>query len=297
ARVSLTAVVPDVDDAVRRAVDEGATLERLPADNPYGRDAVIRDPFGHRWILSGLPSPLTNRIRQGDIGYVSLWVPDVERAADFFSSVLGWAYTAGGAPQGRHVSGFSLGHGLRQGLWGGQERGTLFLCYAVDDVAAAVDRVRVAGGSAEEPRSGPDGLIANCVDDQGMPFAVYQPAGDGEQRPPMNGTGQGDLAYVTMEVVDSAAARAFYSAVLGWRFTPGRVEDGWTVLDAAPMTGMSGGHPQPAGVPMYRVDDIHAAVERVRAAGGTATDPEQQPYGLSSQCADDQGTHFYLGQI
>jgi predicted enzyme related to lactoylglutathione lyase len=47
---------------------------------------------------------------------------------------------------------------------------------------------------------------------------------------------------------------------------------------------------------MYRVDDIHAAVERVRAEGGSATDPERQPYGLSSTCVDDQGTRFYLGQ-
>jgi uncharacterized protein len=47
---------------------------------------------------------------------------------------------------------------------------------------------------------------------------------------------------------------------------------------------------------MYRVDDIHAAVAEVRARGGRATDPEQQPYGLSAECADNQGTHFYLGQ-
>jgi hypothetical protein len=37
-------------------------------------------------------------------------------------------------------------------------------------------------------------------------------------------------------------------------------------------------------------------VAEVRARGGRATDPEQQSYGLSAECADDQGTHFYLGQ-
>ena len=47
---------------------------------------------------------------------------------------------------------------------------------------------------------------------------------------------------------------------------------------------------------MYRVDDIAAAVERVRAAGGTATDPVAQPYGWTSECVDDQGTRFSLGE-
>jgi predicted enzyme related to lactoylglutathione lyase len=48
---------------------------------------------------------------------------------------------------------------------------------------------------------------------------------------------------------------------------------------------------------MWRVDDIDAAVERVRRAGGTATDPERQPYGTTSTCTDDQGTRFYLGDL
>jgi len=62
------------------------------------------------------------------------------------------------------------------------------------------------------------------------------------------------------------------------------------------MAGLAGGG---AGVvtPMWRVDDIGAAVGRVRAAGGTATEPERQPYGLSSQCTDDQGTRFWLGEL
>jgi predicted enzyme related to lactoylglutathione lyase len=97
--------------------------------------------------------------------------------------------------------------------------------------------------------------------------------------------------------VNAAAARAFYGSVLGWRFEPGRVADGWQVLDVAPMTGLSGGHDRATTVPMYRVDDIATAVQRVRDAGGTATDPEAQPYGTTSACADDQGTRFYLGQL
>jgi uncharacterized glyoxalase superfamily protein PhnB len=49
--VTLHLEIPDVDGTVQRAVERGATLEREPVDEPYGRTGVIRDPFGHRWML------------------------------------------------------------------------------------------------------------------------------------------------------------------------------------------------------------------------------------------------------
>ena len=55
--VSLVLDVVDVDASARRAVAAGATVERDPADMPYGfRAAGVIDPFGHRWIIQG---PLT----------------------------------------------------------------------------------------------------------------------------------------------------------------------------------------------------------------------------------------------
>ena len=293
ATVSLVLEVPDVDRALRRAMDAGAHMERAAADYPHGRNAVIRDPLGHRWLLSG-PVRAATRARPGDIAYVSLWVPDVARAESFFGPVLGWSFEPGSSVHGRRVRGGSIPHGL----WGDQSPSTLFLCFLVDDTDNAAERVRSAGGQAEAPTDEPYGRIANCVDDQGSSFAVFTPPGD----EPMhlgaaNGERHGDLAYVTLEVVDSARARAFYGAVLGWRFTPGRVNDGWGVDDVRPMSGLQGGLERATTVPMYRVDDIDAAVTRVRALGGRATDPERMPYGLSAACEDDQGTRFYLGQL
>lgn len=296
ASVTLHVRVDDVDGATARAVDAGATLERPPADYPYGRNAVVRDPFGHRWLISGEPAAVgsTTAPRRGDIAYVSLWVPDAGRAAAFFSEVLGWQYAPGSAPQGRQVEGTTPRHGL----WGGQERSTLFLCFAVDDIEAAVQRVQAAGGQAQEPRQEPYGLIADCQDDQGVRFALVQPPATAAiLRGPATGARPGDVAYMTMEVADAAKARTFYRSVLGWRFTPGHVEDGWNVADVAPMVGLVGGREPASVVPMYRVDDVVAAVERVRAMGGTATDPERQAYGLSSVCTDDQGTRFYLAEL
>jgi len=39
---------------------------------------------------------------------------------------------------------------------------------------------------------------------------------------------------------------------------------------------------------------VAAALDRVRAAGGRAGEPEQRPYGVLSDCVDDQGGSFWL---
>ncbi|MGH8932823.1 MAG: VOC family protein [Egibacteraceae bacterium] len=300
--------VANVDATVRRAVDAGAVLTRPVADYAYGRNGVVNDPFGHRWMIaSAVPGVVTPVSGTGArVGYASLWTPDADRAAAFYGAVLGWRYAPGSAPQGRQVMGVTP----RLGIWGGQERGTTFLCFVVADVPVAVQRVRAAGGQAEEPTLQPYGLIANCADDQGMAFAIVEgPQRELGRRASMLSTHRdptpagsaaarsGELAYLTIEVADSSRFRDFFGTVLGLRFTPGRMEDGWGIVQTYPMAGMHGGHERSTVVPMFAVDDVAAAVTRVRAAGGTATDPVQMPYGITSDCADDQGTRFYLGQL
>jgi predicted enzyme related to lactoylglutathione lyase len=44
-------VVDDVDAAVTRAVSSGAKLEAAAKDTPYGRIAMLADPFGHGFCL------------------------------------------------------------------------------------------------------------------------------------------------------------------------------------------------------------------------------------------------------
>jgi predicted enzyme related to lactoylglutathione lyase len=63
------------------------------------------------------------------------------------------------------------------------------------------------------------------------------------------------------------------------------------------MIGISGGHQMATAVPMWRVEDLIATAGRVRAAGGSAGRPSQEPYGLTADCTDDQGTRFHLGQF
>lgn len=45
--VHLDFVVPSIDAAIERAIRAGATVERATTDEPYGRLALLADPFGH----------------------------------------------------------------------------------------------------------------------------------------------------------------------------------------------------------------------------------------------------------
>lgn len=287
--VSLMLHVADTDDALRRARGHGATVEREIYENYGTRNATIVDPFGHRWMLSGPTAAPATGIRHGDIGYVSLWTPDAERAAAFYGQVLGWTYD----PVSHQVTNTDLPIGIFET----ERAATLFCCYAVDDVAAAATAITEAGGVPGEIRQAEYGVVLDATDPQGVPFAVHQPT-TGRKRPAINGSGPGELSYVTYQVPDAAGFRAFYGGLLGWTFESGRVVDGWQVLGTHPMDGAAGGSERPSTVPMWTVADIEAAVARVREAGGTVlAEPSRQPYGVTAECADDQGARFYLGEF
>ncbi|GAB3448436.1 VOC family protein [Actinophytocola sediminis] len=49
---TLHLLVEDVDATVALASRRAASVERAPVDEPYGRAAVIVDPFGHRWLVT-----------------------------------------------------------------------------------------------------------------------------------------------------------------------------------------------------------------------------------------------------
>lgn len=289
---SLRLEVADPDLVVARAVAGGGVLERPVTDSPYGRSGVVIDPSGHRWMVSREPAP---GLRPGDVGYASLWTPDVAAAEEFYSAALGWTVTRTGE-RSRQVTGLRMHHGM----WGGEERPSTYLCFMVADVDATAALVSAAGGTAEEATEEPYGRVAMCTDDQGLQFAVFTPpAGGGGARPA--GRGGAELDYFELQVPDATRARAFFSTVLGWRFRPGTADGYWhmEVADGgftAPMSGMAGGHATAAVVPSYSVTDVRAAVEAVRAAGGRAADPVIGRDGPAAECTDDQGAQFRLWQ-
>src|SRR5690349_2350615 len=158
---SLHLEVDDVDAATERARRSGASVEREPTDQPYGRGSVIVDPFGHRWMLLRPPAPAT-RLRQGDVANVTMVARDAHRAKEFYQAILQVPFSS------RHPGAWRTGE-TRPPLGILSSEGAepaVQLSYRVDDIAAAVERVRAAGGQADEPEHKPYGLLAECVDDQ-----------------------------------------------------------------------------------------------------------------------------------
>ena len=163
--------VDDVDGTTERARRSGASVEREPADQPYGRGSVIVDPFGHRWMLLRPPTRATG-LRQGDVVNVTMVTRDAYRAKDFYQAVLQVPFSSGHpgtwrADQTRPPLGIVPSRGAEPQVQ---------LSYRVDDIAAAVEQVRAAGGRADEPERKPYGMHAECVDDQGVTFRLWQPA-------------------------------------------------------------------------------------------------------------------------
>ena len=265
-------------------------MQQEAYENYGARGATIIDPFGHRWMLSGPVTGAPIQIQHGDVGYVSVWTPDADRAAAFYGHVLGWNYD----PQTHQVTNTKE----HIGLYSVDGPPTLFCCYAVADLAGARQAIVDGGGTVDELEQFDFGTAERRNRFAGsvvrrLPAQPGRAASRAQRR-----LGQANFHTSHIEVPDSTAFRAFYSRVLFWTFEPGRIDDGWQVQQTHPMAGVAGGNAEPVTVPMWTVEDVDAAVSRVREAGGTVIDePSQQAYGKSALCTDDQGSRFYLGEF
>jgi uncharacterized protein len=104
--------------------------------------------------------------------YLEIGSAAAPSTAKFFADVFGWAFTPMGAEGGWFQT-----PTMKVGLHGGDAAPQIHVYFAVTDLAAAVARIRAAGGHASEP--GPDepgfGRFANCKDPTGIAFGLHQP--------------------------------------------------------------------------------------------------------------------------
>jgi uncharacterized glyoxalase superfamily protein PhnB len=202
--VTLHLQVDDVDAVYARAIAAGATGEREPSDQFYGnRNAILRDPSGHRWTLtqpiealtleelaSRAPDYTVEAARsepeaaptadaeplRGELGYFTLSAPDVERAAAFYGALFGWRFDPPGPGSAghtySHVGNTSLPFGFHDDV---ADRSPHHY-YRVDDLQAMVARVRELGGDVLDMTEYASGGNARCRDDQGIEFDLWQPA-------------------------------------------------------------------------------------------------------------------------
>ena len=112
----------------------------------------------------------------------------------------------------------------------------------------------------------------------------------------------GEIAFIEIGVGDTDQGRAFYEGLFGWSFEPGPTS-GWTFDTPTVPGGMHGGDPGVAPYVFFAVDDIGAAVERVRELGGSVEEMDVEgdeesvkQFGRFKLCRDDQGSTFGLHQ-
>lgn len=108
----------------------------------------------------------------------------------------------------------------------------------------------------------------------------------------------GRISHLELGTRDTDRAVAFFTELLGWTFRPFEGGAGSTIDVPTVTGGLHGGVSLPNLMVHLEVDDIDAAVARVRELGGIATEPSpvEPGFGRFASCTDDQGCHFGLHQ-
>jgi len=113
----------------------------------------------------------------------------------------------------------------------------------------------------------------------------------------------GEVSFVEIGVDDVERGRAFYQGLLGWEFQPGPSGNGFVISAPNLAGGMHGGDPQANPYVFFAVDDLDAALQRVRELGGAVDDTDVEGdeastarFGRFVLCRDDQGSPFGLRQ-
>lgn len=117
----------------------------------------------------------------GELSFFEIGVGDVQRARSFYGELFGWEFEDFGG--GAQISTPNVPGGMH----GGDEGASPYAFFAVDDLDAAVARVRELGGSAEhvgqdesEETVARFGRFMFCTDDQGSRFGLHEPPGRAE---------------------------------------------------------------------------------------------------------------------
>jgi uncharacterized protein len=170
--------VTSADDAARRAGELGGTVHAPPFDvMDAGRMAVIQDPQGAFFIVwepkSNIGAGLVNV--PGALCWNELASPQLDAAPDFYTKLFGWTVEPfeGGATRYLTIKAAGKANGgMREAQ--PQEPPYWLVYFAVDDVDAAMNRVKELGGRAiAEPFDIAMARIGVVQDPQGAVFALY----------------------------------------------------------------------------------------------------------------------------
>jgi hypothetical protein len=241
--------------------------------------------------------------------WYELMTTDMKAAENFYGQVIGWN-TAPFEGAGQPYTQFNRGNDAVAGVMTkpAEVKAPPFwaMYVAVPDLDEANAKITRLGGKAHtETMQIPSvGRLRMMMDPQGAAFYIIEPS-DEERRP--EGSAQiGDASWHELMTTDMTAAMKFYQDVFGWQPSDSMdMGDMGTYQMFNRPHGMIGGMmnkpPQMANVPpnwqiYFRVPDVHAATERIKANGGKILNgPMEVPGGdWAVNAMDPQGAAFGL---
>jgi uncharacterized glyoxalase superfamily protein PhnB len=169
----------------------------------------------------------------------------------------------------------------------------------VADVDGVVARAVSGGATAGEITEGHGTRNAWVVDPFGHRWNLGTPVAS-----PVDATAARtpfEPYYLTVTTADVARGSAFFGAVLGWEFSEERNGGMHVVNTTMPIGLRPPENPfsttSPGEITMWWVArDFDAALDRVRAAGGSVTSVTAYDSGREAICVDDQGVEFRLSE-
>jgi predicted enzyme related to lactoylglutathione lyase len=239
-----------------------------------------------------------------------LMTTDMKAAESFYKTVVGWTtepFKGTGHPYTALIRSGNVGVGGIMERPAEMKAPPFWAMYvAVPKLEDAVAKItRLGGKTHTDVISIPDvGRMQLLMDPQGAAFYIIEPASQ-EQRP--EGAAEiGDASWHELATTDPKAAMTFYQDVFGWQ--PGQSMDmgemGMYQMFNRPHGQIGGIMKKPAQMAdmpsnwqiYFRVPDVDAAAERIKAAGGKVLNgPMDVPDGdRILNAMDPQGAAFGL---
>ena len=246
----------------------------------------------------------------GRFVWYELMTTDIETAKAFYANVVGWGTRDASTP-GLAYSLFTTGDSPVAGLMnvpeGARRTGVTpqWMGYVgVDDVDAAVDRIKQLGGAVYVPPTDLPNISRFSVvaDPQMATLALVKGQNSGRAQSAELGA-PGRVGWHELLATDWEKAFAFYGELFGWQKADSHIGAMGTYqgFSAGGKT-IGGMFTKPATLPLpfwlyyFNIDDVQAAAKRVEAGGGQILyGPTAVPGGAwIVHCTDPQGAIFAL---
>lgn len=246
----------------------------------------------------------------GRFAWYELMTTDMAAAKAFYAAVVGWGTQDASTPELAYTL-FTTGTASVSGLMDLPEEARKmgatprWMGYVgVDDVDATAERIKRLGGAVYVPPTDSNiGRISVVADPQTATLALVTGLKTGQRQPPGKLGKAGRVGWHELHAADWRKAFTFYGELFGWQRADAEIDptDAYQLFSAGGQTigGMFTKRPTdpvPYWLFYIEVDDIDAAMERVKTAGGQIFEgPLEMPGGSwIARCRDPQGAAFAL---